>query len=97
MRLDEAAPYHLQPRQAPTADRHLRAEYLRAGGQHRPLWCSLPGPARRTQDATGQNVYVQFQLGLFVALDDGAPVVQTLEILKLKVAGTLDAFKPDFQ
>ena len=53
----------------------------------------FPGAVRQTQDATGQKVYVQFQIGLFVAFPDGTPVVQTLEELKTNVADTLEAFK----
>jgi len=46
---------------------------------------------------TGQEVHVKLHLAMEVQFSDGTPVVETLEIIKLKVAETLEAFKPEFK
>ena len=34
---------------------------------------------------------------LLIALDDGLPIIETLEVIKSSVTQTLDAFKPEFE
>jgi len=40
---------------------------------------------------------IDLQYAIKVTLPDGTPIVETLEILKGKVAATIDAFKPEFK
>jgi hypothetical protein len=42
-------------------------------------------------------VYVQLHVTLFIALDDGFPVIETLEQIQTDVANTLASFKSEFQ
>jgi hypothetical protein len=46
---------------------------------------------------TGEEVYVKLRLTTQIQLRDGTPVIETLEIVKLKISETLDAFKPEFK
>jgi hypothetical protein len=46
---------------------------------------------------TGEEVYVKLDLTTEVQLSDGTPVIETLELVKLKISETLDAFKPEFK
>lgn len=45
----------------------------------------------------GADVHVQVGLSLQIAFDDGLPVRETLEELRLKVEALLEAFEPDFK
>ncbi len=45
---------------------------------------------------SGETVYVQHHALIRIGFDDGTPVMETLETLKLHVAQTLEAFKPEF-
>jgi hypothetical protein len=47
-------------------------------------------------DPTAARMDVQLEPSLFIALRDGLPVIETLEVLQTHVAQTLDAFKPEF-
>jgi hypothetical protein len=59
---------------------------------------SAPGTVWRTRHpVTGEEVYVKLHLTPEVQLPDGTPVIKTLEIVKLKISETLDAFKPEFK
>ena len=51
----------------------------------------------RTQRPGGSEVEVKVDISAQVTLEDGAPIVETLQVLKLRVAETLDAFKPEFE
>jgi hypothetical protein len=43
------------------------------------------------------DVYVDHNLGRAITLDDGTPVIETLEQFIARVGETLDAFKPEFE
>jgi hypothetical protein len=59
---------------------------------------SAPGTISRTRHpVTGEEVYVKLHLTTQVQLRDGTPVIETLDIVKLKISETLDAFKPEFK
>jgi len=42
------------------------------------------------------SVYMQLHITLFIALDNGLPVIETLEEIQAQVSHTIDAFKPEF-
>lgn len=48
------------------------------------------------QPPAKRNVHVELSVAVGVAFPDGAPVVETMEILESQVAKTLDAFEPLF-
>jgi hypothetical protein len=53
---------------------------------------------RKTPAGTIVNdpVNVQYNLKLPIQFSDGAPVIETLELLQLKIADVLNAFQPFF-
>ena len=55
------------------------------------------GPARRVEHSSGRDVFVYFPLNLTITLSGGAPIIETLRVIKLRVAETLEAFKPEFK
>ena len=44
----------------------------------------------------GTGVDLKADVGLRIAFDGGLPVIETLEMLYLRVSDVLDMFKPDF-
>jgi hypothetical protein len=59
---------------------------------------SAPGTvSHKRHPVTGEEVYVKLHLTTEVQLRDGTPVIETLEIVKLKISETLEAFKPEFK
>jgi hypothetical protein len=59
---------------------------------------SKPGIISRTMHPhTRLEVNVKLHLTTVIKLTDGTPVMEALEVVKLKVAETLDAFKPEFK
>lgn len=59
---------------------------------------AAPGIKTRTMHPhLGQEVDVKLNLASEIQLSDGTPIIETLEIIKLKVSETLDAFKPEFR
>ena len=42
-------------------------------------------------------MFVYFPLNLTITLSGGAPIIETLRVIKLRVAETLEAFKPEFK
>lgn len=61
-----------------------------------PEYAGLALPIRQTPHPAAGIVDVKLDLTCSVEFDDGTPVMQTLEIIKLGVAETLEAFKPEF-
>jgi hypothetical protein len=57
---------------------------------------AIPKPVRRTYHPIHGNVDVKLGLTVTINLDDGTPVTDALEVIKLKVAETLTAFKSEF-
>lgn len=47
-------------------------------------------------NTTGQQMYIEVEMVLFIALEDGSHVINTLEDIEAGVRNTLDNFKPDF-
>jgi hypothetical protein len=53
--------------------------------------------SRTIDTATGEEVDVNVDFDTTVSFEDGSPVMETLEEIKLGVAETLAAFKPEFE
>jgi hypothetical protein len=60
------------------------------------LLTAIPKPIRSAYHPIHGNVDVRLGLTSTITLDDGTPVANALEKIKLKVAETLTAFKPEF-
>ena len=59
----------------------------------------LPGVLYIRADADlpdGGRMYMKLGVTLFISFDDGLPVIETLEKIKLEVANTLANFQPEF-
>jgi hypothetical protein len=61
-----------------------------------PEFSALMLPIRRTPHPTIGMVDVKVNLSATIQFGDGTPVIETLEIIKLKVTETLIAFKGEF-
>jgi hypothetical protein len=57
---------------------------------------AIPKPIRRTHHPIHGNVDVKLGLTATITLDDGTPIAQALEVIKLQVANTLTDFQPEF-
>ena len=55
-----------------------------------------PSPGSTEAIIAGKPVNVKNDVSLRITLRDGTPIIDTLQQLKLKVAQTLDTFKPEF-
>jgi len=64
---------------------------------HLADFSDMPGAVRSAVTADGTEVYVKALLTTSIQLRDGTPIIETLEKVKLKVAETLEAFKPEFE
>ena len=51
----------------------------------------------RTGRTEGPEVHMKVGLTVQIAFDDGAPIIETLQMLQLKVAETIELFKPEFE
>jgi len=72
-------------------DKHQHLTYATA-----KFSSSLP-PGRAETIIAGETMGMKGDLAVYIAFSDGTPIIDTLEQLKLKVADTLDEFKPDFK
>ena len=61
-----------------------------------PRFGRLSSPVRRTPHPAHGEMDVKVDFAGEILFVDGSPIVETLEIVKLGVAETLEAFKPDF-
>jgi hypothetical protein len=61
---------------------------------------SVPKPSdifRAKHPVTGEEMDVKLDIDTIISFDDGTPIVETLDKIKLGVANTLKAFQPEFQ
>jgi hypothetical protein len=61
-----------------------------------PKFSKLNKPIYRTPHPIVGEMHVKVEFAAQITFADGTPIVETLEIVALFVAETLDAFKPDF-
>jgi hypothetical protein len=64
---------------------------------HTSHFDAIQAPIRRAIHPVHGEVDVKLHFTATVELTDGPPIIEALEIVKLKVAETLEAFKPEFQ
>jgi hypothetical protein len=57
----------------------------------------MPGAIRTAVTSDGTEVYVKAVLAITLQFDDGAPVIETLETIKVEVARVLQTFQADFE
>jgi len=78
-------------------DKHRDPIFMRTSG---PISYRIPFHVFNRQTPTGAIVndpmHVEYNLTLPIQFRDGAPVIETLELLQLKVADVLDTFQPLF-
>jgi len=58
---------------------------------------AISAPVRRTPHPVHGEVDVKVYFTANVQFPDGAPIIETIEIVKLKVAETLEAFQSEFK
>ena len=80
------------------ADKHSDPIFMRSSGS---TVYRIPFHVFNRQTPSGpiapDPMYVQYNLVLPIQFRDGSPVIETLEILQLKVADVLDEFEPLFE
>jgi hypothetical protein len=61
-----------------------------------PNFSRLPDPARRTPHPIAGGMDVKIEFAAEITFVDGTPIVETLEVVKLFVSETLEAFESEF-
>jgi hypothetical protein len=79
-----------------TAVRHVSKSAAAYSRPTDPAIAKVPGGFHLVMQMDDMT-YVKVTVSILVALDDGSPVVQTLEQLKTEVAGVLEEFTPCFE